>query len=988
MNAEQPELEVRLFGYPQVSWLGQTLKLPTTKSLAVLCYLAVRPGGATRNELAELLWPPAAKANLRPELHRLRHLLGAGTWLETGETVRVTARTDLHEFESLVQHERFRDALTLCPASEVVLRGLEPKGSPAFADWVTLERQRVNTLLRHALRQHSQALEQRGAYAEALELIRQLIELDALDESAYRAAMRCEYQRGQVEAALGHFEACRRILKVELDVEPLAETHELALDIQSHRAPAFCSHDAPKRRIPKQLFRPPLLVGRDCEWADLEAAWQAGRTINLSGPAGIGKTRLVTDFARSKGSSFVLQGRPGDRSIPYSSLTRALKEALARFPDIGEKAAPWIHAELDRVLPGTSARAGSAGSSEVSEARFFEAVVRLIELLRQRVKTIVVEDLQHLDIKSFDAGMAAQARLLDEPLGNRQARLVATFRASELPEAFSGALDLAVDFGIATHITLEPLGEEATGAMLHSLDVGPAKRLAPPLHRLTGGNPQYLVETLKRLYETGRLPHLPANGSDLRESVAEVLKKRLRGLSKPALELAQALAILRQSAAPELLVHLLDADQSALNALFELEDARIVKDGLFVHDLLLATVIELTPPVTRDALHRRIAGVLENTAADPLQIAHHWQQGGEPHRAQKHRLAAAHSYQATGLHAEAIKILKQIGRHRRDAQTRDEVHLAQANSYLELGRYQEARAALTPLRRCALSPLVGAQVRELTALIRLGEGHLREAAKLASTARELGEAVGDDPLRQRLLLLQARIEHRRERHQHALDLLAPLHAELQAAGPSTSLATVTSEIAAVYDSLGRSEQALPLHYRALELAHKLGARHLQVLASNHLIYGLLELGRSDEAIEIGEAALALGSYRNSDPLRANLARAYLVLQRFADARRHYLYLGERSADPALQTAAWARLAELYHRTGRSGDVQPALSRALAGLKHTDYGRAHARVAIATLRHGTATQRAELESCLNALEISALPGYLKDDLMALRPAVLP
>jgi hypothetical protein len=53
MVAVDSGLTLRLLGPPAVRWQGEALALPTRKSLALLCYLAVWPGTVSRGELAE-----------------------------------------------------------------------------------------------------------------------------------------------------------------------------------------------------------------------------------------------------------------------------------------------------------------------------------------------------------------------------------------------------------------------------------------------------------------------------------------------------------------------------------------------------------------------------------------------------------------------------------------------------------------------------------------------------------------------------------------------------------------------------------------------------------------------------------------------------------------------------------------------------------------------------------------------------------------------
>src|SRR5690606_16676818 len=108
----------------------------------------------------------------------------------------------------------------------------------------------------------------------------------------------------------------------ELDVSPLDETTDFAATIGRSDALLLPPPVPSRLPLPAHLLRPPILIGRESEWVRLESAWDAQQSINISGPPGIGKSRLMFDFARSKGSYFLLQGRPGDKAVPYSSLSR------------------------------------------------------------------------------------------------------------------------------------------------------------------------------------------------------------------------------------------------------------------------------------------------------------------------------------------------------------------------------------------------------------------------------------------------------------------------------------------------------------------------------------------------------------------------------------------------------------------------------------------------------------------------------------------
>ena len=76
----------------------------------------------------------------------------------------------------------------------------------------------------------------------------------------------------------------------------------------------------------------PIMVGRDEQLAELQGAWRAaGQMLVVRGPAGIGKSRLVREFAdwaRAAGAP-VFAGRcsPAAADVPFRPLREALLAA-------------------------------------------------------------------------------------------------------------------------------------------------------------------------------------------------------------------------------------------------------------------------------------------------------------------------------------------------------------------------------------------------------------------------------------------------------------------------------------------------------------------------------------------------------------------------------------------------------------------------------------------------------------------------------------
>ena len=130
------------------------------------------------------------------------------------------------------------------------------------------------------------------------------VELDPWREEAHLQVMRLLALDGQRGASLAQYEACRRLLRDELGVEPSAETTELYEAIRKGELVARTMEQPGDRARPS--FKPPAplynlpsqatpFVGRQEELAALERllADAAVRLVTITGPGGIGKTRLA-----------------------------------------------------------------------------------------------------------------------------------------------------------------------------------------------------------------------------------------------------------------------------------------------------------------------------------------------------------------------------------------------------------------------------------------------------------------------------------------------------------------------------------------------------------------------------------------------------------------------------------------------------------------------------------------------------------------------
>ena len=272
------------------------IALKSRKAEGVVAYLAWAQRPFSREELSRFFWPDSepeqASANLRKLLSELRQPLAPYLLIDR-QTVALNPaadiRLDLAEFSRLIaanDHSALATAVSLYHGD--FLAGLYLRDSCPFDEWATLERERHQQAMLRALHQLTTHHLHQGSYDQGLGYVTRWLSLDSLSEPAHRLAMRLHARRGRRNAALAHFGECQRILAEELGVQPAPQTIQLYQRIRE--APDHPFH------FPQTG---PHFVGREAELSQISRLLDdtAVRLITLTGPGGVGKTRLALQAA-------------------------------------------------------------------------------------------------------------------------------------------------------------------------------------------------------------------------------------------------------------------------------------------------------------------------------------------------------------------------------------------------------------------------------------------------------------------------------------------------------------------------------------------------------------------------------------------------------------------------------------------------------------------------------------------------------------------
>jgi|GEM_PF-438122 len=667
----QALLVICLLGTPEFRRGNQVLPpLATHKTLLLLAYLILhRQRSHSRDELATLFWGDRddlhARHSLSTALWRIRRLLGEGYLLADSTSVQFNPAgsfwLDVAEFEKRVGRrtdnpEDWATAIELYRGD--LLEGF-------YDDWCIEERYRLESLYLDTLDRLVAWYEAQGDARAVLACAQKYLACDPLAEAMHLAAMRALVALGDLAGARRQWQLCCETRQQELHAPPSPEMLEQAESILGARFTVpLPVAPAPLEPLPRRgsLERPPF-VGRARELDALRARWEQamqgqGGTVLIGGEAGVGKTRLVEEFAamvRWRGG-MVARGRcyEPERMLPYQPLAEVLRDLTAQEGGAVPALPAWARAELARLIPELGAppvwRGTLAGPLQPErQAILFHATVTFIHHFAAHTPLLIVlEDLHW----ATDSTLAV-IHYLARQIAALHVLCLGTFRpeqASETHTLTAMAARLARD-GLARHLALERLSEEAISELVRrTIGAEPEAGFVQRLYAHTEGNAFFAIETLRALAEAP----LPAVPLPVPRNVRALIGARLGRLSAPAHEWIACAAVAGRAFDFDLVRHAQGlGEEVALEAVDELLRQGFLREGSglggrdyeFVHHLVQEVVYTGIHHRRRRRLHRLLGQAMESLYGDQPAVvgalAYHFAAGGEVEKAlHYHDLAA------------------------------------------------------------------------------------------------------------------------------------------------------------------------------------------------------------------------------------------------------------------------------------------------------------------------------------------------------------
>ncbi|HET9613552.1 MAG TPA: AAA family ATPase, partial [Candidatus Limnocylindrales bacterium] len=386
----------------------------------------------------------------------------------------------------------------------------------------------------------------------------------------------------------------------------------------------------------------PVILGRDdlLELMDhlIEEARQGrGRTLFLSAPAGLGKTRLMrAGIRKAEAAGFRVDGgavAPQDHQVPLASI-REMATGMrgnAAFGSLSED-----------LLAIDGRHEGDALGARRLIVR--ATADRILEAIDQPTM-LVFQDLHWTDEMSLEVIGELARHGADRPL-----LLVADYRADEFPpETIHREWRARIlSQRHAEEARLRPLTLDETGTATTLILGGelPAPRdVVEAVHERTNGIPLHIEELLAALPDDARSDGARIRDASVPDTIGDAVLARLSRLSPEARALARAGAVVGRCFSPEVIAGVVDRPFGELEpAIDELIDAAILRPFDYIdkgyydfrHQMLRDAIYETVPPTLKRRFHAQVAEF--GMALEASSIVH-----------------ASRHYEAAGLRPQAFR---------------------------------------------------------------------------------------------------------------------------------------------------------------------------------------------------------------------------------------------------------------------------------------------------------------------------------------------
>ncbi len=397
-----------------------------------------------------------------------------------------------------------------------------------------------------------------------------------------------------------------------------------------------------REELRKVTIPPKVFVDRKEEASSLKTAISEGDISLVSGEAGIGKTRLIREVVREFRDADVLWSDciAVDSKLPYYPLRELVKYRIAREGlKVLEDMPVALKIEIGKIIPEVLEEIEEKEVRTLGQAvdkyRLYEAFGYVLNLGSKK-KIIVIDNIQWIDKDSIDA-------LKYVLLSSKNVVFIMAERSGERIDYIEQFINGIRRTYPVRKIELHPMEESHIRAFVETIVGKNVESLEDYVIPRCEGNPFYIEELVKTLYEEG---YLAAEGDDwvfnepdeelLPGGIEGVIKEKFANLSHEAKELLKVVSVSGKGYI-DLLKDILGYNEGRVFGLIEegikstlirendIEDCVEFKYGM-ARQIIYSTELN---GITRRHLHKKVAEWLEkNRKNEAEEIAYHYYKAG------------------------------------------------------------------------------------------------------------------------------------------------------------------------------------------------------------------------------------------------------------------------------------------------------------------------------------------------------------------------
>lgn len=447
----------------------------------------------------------------------------------------------------------------------------------------------------------------------------------------------------------------------------------------------------------------PAIVGREKELEELESFLNSaiagnGKTVFISGEAGVGKTRLITDFiheAKKLGVRTLIGWCLSNAAVPYFPFFEAfnayLKERTERVgvlgAELGETKAKqvddkitWGPEDVDIMSwllgPTQAEQLGKSQtlSPQVWKDQTFAAVTKTLLAIASKEPTILFIE----DVHWADSASLALIHYIARATTSEKVLLIAAFRSEELtadaegrPHPLVETLRLMKREDLYQEIKVGNLNSKVVAEIAENmLDGNVQRELTAKLAKESQGNPLFVVESLRMLHEGGSLINdhnewrLAHGDIGIPDKIRDIILQRLSCLTRAQRKVLDVASVIGERFDAQLVALTLGLELSViiedLDGIGQITALVCCEGELYRFDNARSreAIYDGISPLQRRVFHVKVAEKLVEIGTVgmmPLSdLAYHYAQAGNNEKAIGYALAAAKDELARWSNAEAI----------------------------------------------------------------------------------------------------------------------------------------------------------------------------------------------------------------------------------------------------------------------------------------------------------------------------------------------